>query len=188
MGKLIFKYGVMGAGKTAEFLMKIYHEESKGNQVWVWRPELDSRSKYIETRIGLKREVDYNIPLHESLLLDDDYGNVLLFIDEAQFLQSAQVYDLRIKTLELPYTVCCYGLKTDFQGKLFDGSKALLELADEVIEIKSSCNCCNNKASFNMRIFNGEPVFDGNQIYCGGDETYRAVCPKCYFHEKKFRE
>lgn len=187
MGKLIFKYGTMGSGKTAECLMKIYHEESKGNQVWVWKPKLDARTRYIETRIGLQREVDYFIPEKKSDLIDDDYGRVLLFIDEAQFLTEKQVKNLRDASNKFPYTIYCYGLKTDFQGKLFEGSKALLELADDIIEIESSCQNCNNKAIFNMRLIDGKPIFSGKQIDCGGDEKYKSVCAECYSLHKSNR-
>jgi len=184
MGKLIFKYGCMGSGKTAEFLMKAYHEESKGNRVWVWKPALDSRQSKITSRIGLNREVDWLIPKEENDLINDDYGEVLLLIDEAQFLTEAQVLSLREGTINFPYTVICYGLKTDFKGQLFPGAKALLESADSIIEIESSCKYCNNKAIFNMKIINNMPVFTGESIDCGGDEKYTAVCSKCYYEAK----
>lgn len=183
MGKLIFKYGTMGSGKTLELLVKIYYEKSKNNNVWVWQPDLET-GKEIKSRAGLSCKIDCLIPKEKEIDLED-YGDVHLFIDEAQFLTEKQVLALREGSLKYNYNIVCYGLKTDFKGKLFEGSKALIELSDSIIEIDSSCKLCAEKSIFNMRVIDKVPIFHGKQLVSGGDNKYTSVCAKCYFEAKK---
>lgn len=178
---LTFKYGVMGSGKTIECITKIYHERSKGNKVLVIKPKLDTRSEYIESRAGLRVEIDYD----ETFLLRSreitkiqEYDFII--VDEAQFLEDYYINLLRLYAND-GIKVICYGLKTDFKTKLFTGTQRLIEIANNIIEIESSCKYCNNKAIFNMRLNNGVPIFKGEAIKTGGDESYVAVCSKCYY-------
>lgn len=203
MGKLIFKYGTMSSGKTLELIAKVYHERSCGRKVIVCKPKIDNRQKDIETRAGLSIKVDKiignieekSITEHSIELFDPTIEYIkkeipdFVFIDEAQFLQPQEVYDLNYITNIYPIDIICYGLKTDFKQKLFKGSKTLLELADDIIEIESTCKLCNKyrarKATCNMRIQDGKPVIEGNSIQLGSDDKYIAVCSKCYYNEMK---
>lgn len=185
MGQLIFRYGTMGSGKSLDLITRVYHEKSKGNNVWVWKPEQDTKSSKISTRAGLSCEVDYLIEKENNDFsnLNIEFGRIFLFIDEAQFLTRNQVSSLAIEASISENSIFCYGLKTDFQTRLFEGSKRLLEIANKIEEIEHTCQECENKAIFNMRLEQGKPIFSGDSILIGGDETYKPVCSKCYWKE-----
>jgi len=181
MGKLIFKYGTMGAAKSAEALIKIHYERAKGNKVLTVKPKLDTRDKNIKSRIGLETKVDiYPIGLVDIVIKQPNYDFII--VDEAQFLASVEVDRLRAIADQQKTIVICYGLKSDFRTCLFEGSNALLSLADEIVEIESTCSYCNNKAIFNMRVDKeGNGVLSGNSIQCGGTAKYKPVCSSCYY-------
>lgn len=195
MNKLIFKYGTMGSGKTLDLIARVYHERSCGREVLVCKPALDNRETDIRTRVGLELKVDKFIGKTEEemtsetciTLFDPAWKYIqnntydFIFIDEAQFLGSLDIDGFRNLVDNKNTTIICYGLKTDFRGDLFEGSRALFELADDLIEIESSCKYCNNKALFNMRIINGKATIEGDSIDLGGDEKYIAVCSQCYY-------
>jgi len=101
-------------------------------------------------------------------------------VDEAQFLPPAFVERLRDVSRDLDIPVICYGLRTDFRSLLFEGSKRLLELADNIEEVKSTCHFCNRKAIFNLKFLDGVPTLQGPSIQLGAEETYLPACPKCY--------
>lgn len=190
MSKLYFRFGTMNSGKTLQLLSVAHNYESQGKQVCVIKPALDTRSEYVESRTGVKRKADIVIseqsPDIDVLLTETDIDNLYaVLVDEANFLTEQQVLSLtRIVDLyRIP--VIAYGLKSDFRGKLFPGSKTLIELADKVEEIKTICHMdgCMTKASFNMRIVNGKPVSHGEQIVVGditGDVRYKPVCRSCF--------
>lgn len=174
---LIFKYGTMGSGKTVELLVKIFYERSKGNKVLVIKPYKDTRDTAIKSRIGLETEIDGN----ENYLFKFDWSQYqFIIVDEAQFLAPMYVDVLREFANKQNLTVVCYGLKSDFKTNLFAGSKRLLEIADKIEEIESTCKLCNNKAIYNGKFINDKLVTEGNPISIGGDETYKALCSKCY--------
>lgn len=181
MGKLIFKYGTMGSGKTLECLTKIYHERSKGKTVLTVKPSIDKRSKFIKSRIGLKIKADCN----ESFLIEkkkiEEYDFII--VDEAQFLAKESINLLRLYANN-GIEVICYGIKSDFKTNLFPGAKRLFEIADNIIEIESTCKYCHHKAIYNMRLINNKPIFEGEPIQIGGDESYVAVCSKCYLKKE----
>ncbi|MEK1828837.1 thymidine kinase [Priestia megaterium] len=108
-----------------------------------------------------------------------------LFVDEAQFMTTEMIDTLALVADELNINVIAYGLLTDFQGQLFEGSKRLVECADSIREIKNQCIYCENKAIRNMRLLNGVPIFEGETIQTGDNETYRSICRKCYNQYKK---
>ncbi|MCA9682299.1 MAG: thymidine kinase, partial [Myxococcales bacterium] len=103
-----------------------------------------------------------------------------ILVDEAQFLSPEIIDQLRDVTIDFNVPVICYGLRTDFQAHLFPGSKRLLELADSIEEVKVTCYYCGRKAVFNLRLVDGQPVGEGEQIQLGGNESYAPVCHGCY--------
>lgn len=158
----------------------------------VLKPSLDTRDgdNIIHSRAGLERKcvmVDKDIDLYNAV---KTYSNFLstqfdrlkwVIIDECQFLTEKQVDELSDVVDNLDINVMCYGLRTDFRSKLFQGSKRLFEIADTIEEIKSTCECGDRKTSINARFDeNGEIITDGNQVMIGGDETYTALCRKCW--------
>ena len=192
MAKLIYYYGSMASSKTLRLLSTAYNFEEKGVQIMVLKPSLDTRDgdNIIRSRAGLERKcvmVDKGIDLYNAV---KTYSNFLstqfeqlkwVIIDECQFLTEKQVDELSDVVDNLGINVMCYGLRTDFRSKLFQGSKRLFEIADTIEEIKSTCECGNRKTSINARFGeNGEIITDGNQVMIGGDETYTALCRKCW--------
>jgi thymidine kinase len=192
MAKLIYYYGSMASSKTLRLLSTAYNFEEKGVQIMVLKPSLDTRDgdNIIRSRAGLERKcvmVDKGIDLYNAV---KTYSNILstqfeqlkwVIIDECQFLTEKQVDELSDVVDNLGINVMCYGLRTDFRSKLFQGSKRLFEIADTIEEIKSTCECGNRKTSINARFDeNGEIITDGNQVMIGGDETYTALCRKCW--------
>ena len=186
MAKLYFKYGTMGSSKTAQALMTKFNYEEKGKKVWLIKPSLDTRDgkTVIKSRIGLKAEASVIKPDTDVLdaywLFPEFEAPDVIIVDEAQFLTYNQIGQLRIIVSYHDIPVICFGLRTDFQGKLFEGSKALFELADSIAEIKSICKC-GQKAIINARFDdNGKVIAEGPQICIGGNERYEALCFKCW--------
>lgn len=175
--KLVFNYGTMGSGKTAGLLITAFNIEQKGGRILMVKPDLDTRSGQcmIASRIdGLKKEA-----LNFSELCKQDLtGLSYIFVDEAQFLSYDQAAYLAEIVDEYNINVYCYGLRTDFQGQLFEGSKALFELADEFESIDNLC-WCGDDATHNARIGKGGKVIKtGEQVLLGGDDYYTALCRK----------
>ena len=181
--KMYYYYGVMGSSKTANALMKKFNFEEHGRKVLLLKPSIDNRDgkTLLKSRVGLSCEA--MIIDQKSRLKDVITDKIDTFIvDEAQFLTKSQVDELR-DCVDNGIMVMCYGLKTDYMGNLFEGSKRLLEVADTIREIPSMCRC-GKKAIINARINNGIIVYDGNQIDIGGDNKYRAMCYKCWNKSK----
>lgn len=179
--KMYFFYGVMNASKTANALMKKFSFDRCGKKVLLVKPSIDSRDgeKIIKSRVGLNAEAVVLSPgttLTEKVPDLDTYD--VIITDEAQFFTENQIEELRVLA-DMKHIVMCYGLKTDFRSRLFEGSKRLLELADCIREIPTSCGC-GKKAIFNTRVENDVVVKDGEQIDIGGDEKYIPMCPECY--------
>lgn len=184
MAKLYFKYGAMGSSKTAQALITKFNYEERGMKVWIAKPSIDNRDgeNIIQSRIGLKTEA-YVISSQENIfrtfqLLKQRYDVVI--IDEAQFLSEEQVNQLGNIVMQLKVPVMCFGLKTDFQTKMFPGSKRLFEIAESISEIKTICKC-GKKATVNARIDGyGNIVTEGEQVEIGGNDKYVAMCYRCY--------
>lgn len=174
MGKLFFRYGAMGSSKTANLLMAHYNFRERGRRPVILKPKMDLRDgeKIVKSRIGLQA----SCTLIEEFQMEEGKYDAIL-VDEANFLTAEQVDWLAhiCDTYDIP--VLCYGLKTDFQGKLFEGSKRLLELADAIEEIPTIC-WCGKKARFNARIRDGKIVRDGEQIMLGANDMYVPLCRK----------
>lgn len=186
MAKLYFKYGAMGSSKTAQALITKFNYEEKGMRVLLLKPAVDTRDgkTVVKSRIGLQSEAlvfQKNENLYDKIRYNDiaRYPDVVI-VDEAQFLTRKQVEQLRDAVDKENISVLCFGLRTDFQLKLFEGSKALFELAENISEIKSVCSC-GNKASVNARIDrDGKIIVDGEQVEIGGNDKYVSMCYKCY--------
>ena len=193
MAKLYFKFGAMGSSKTANALMTKFNYEEKGQNVWLIKPSIDTRDDIVIegvkktiviSRIGLSAEAQV-ISQNEDIVktfssLHKWYSINVIICDECQFLTTEQVDQLKYLTSKVNIPVLCFGLRSDFRTKLFDGSKRLFEIADSISEIKSICRC-GAKAIVNARFdSDGNIVTDGKQVDIGGNEKYEAMCWDCY--------
>lgn len=190
MAKLYFRYGSMNSGKSTILMQVAHNYEERGMEVAVLKPGIDTKAESrIQSRIGLEREVDHLIQkgenIYELFKTKEKKPNAII-IDEAQFLEPEQVDQLMEIVVKLNIPVICYGLRTDFKTQGFPGSTRLLEIAHTLEEMKTICRC-GAKAMFNLRMVNGEPIFEGEQVAIDGGDivTYEAVCPKCYYKLKE---
>lgn len=185
MAKLYFKYGAMGSSKTAQALITKYNYEENDLNVWLIKPSADVRDgrELLRSRIGLQAQVEIIQPECDVLELfcrtQKDACDVII-VDECQFLTTVQIDQLRAIVDEYNLPVMCFGLRTDFQCRLFEGSKRLMEVADTILEIKTICDC-GAKATVNARIDSeGHIVTEGQQLLLGGNDSYIAMCHKCW--------
>lgn len=182
MAKLYFRFGAMNCGKTTALLQVAHNYEEKGMNILLIKPKVDKKGENkVVSRLGIDRKVDVLVNGDEKLkdILKLDNISCIL-VDEVQFMNKEQIKELWIiaKTKDIP--VICYGLKTNFKGELFEGSKPIIELADELEELITICKC-GKRAKFNARIINGEYVKDGEEVAIDGiDATYEPLCGKCY--------
>jgi thymidine kinase len=186
MAQLYFRYSTMNAGKSLEILKIANNYEEQGKQVLLLAHHLENRqgSGRIASRVGISHEA--RVILRESDLLQlmwDALPVDCILIDEGQFLSRTQVIRLCDIVDKHNIPVIVYGLKNDFQNHLFEGSEALLLFADKIEEIKTVCWFCSRKAIMNMRISDGKPVREGEQIMIGGNESYVPVCRRCFHNE-----
>ena len=185
MAKLYFKYGAMGSSKTAQALITKYNYEENDLKVWLMKPSTDVRdgAATLRSRIGLEAQVEVVSPETDILkrFVGEKEGNCdVIIVDECQFLTEEQIDQLRSIVDEHNIPVMCFGLRTDFQTKLFPGSLRLMEVADTIQEIKTICDC-GAKATVNARIDGeGHIVTQGAQVVLGGNDSYIAMCHKCY--------
>ena len=184
MAKLYFYYASMNAGKSSNLLQAAFNYGERGMDVSLWTAAIDDRPGFgaISSRIGLSSDAhrfDTETDIAARVLAD--HGETPLacvLVDEAQFLTRSQVWQLAKLADDASIPVLCYGLRTDFRGDLFEGSAALLGLADELIELKAVCDC-GRKATMNMRIDEtGRTVREGAQTEIGGNDRYVAMCRK----------
>ena len=183
MAKLYFHYGAMNAGKSMILLQAAHNYTERGMGVLLLKPEIDNRDSEtgeIVSRIGIRKQaIKFDTEANlEQYIGDYALSNDLhcVFLDEAQFLTRDQVWQLAAITDRMSMPVICYGLRTDFQGNLFEGSAALLALADNVREIKTLC-WCGRKATMNLRTNAvGLPVTEGEQVEIGGNDRYISLC------------
>jgi len=192
MAKLYFYYSSMNAGKSTALLQSSYNYKERGMNTLVLAPMLDDRygEAKVTSRIGIDatatvfRYDDDLYALVESLHADDELHCVL--IDEAQFLTRAQVFGLSDVTDKLNIPVLAYGLRTDFQGEPFEGSKYLLAWSDNLKELKAICHC-GSKATMVLRLdSSGKAVTEGSQVEIGGNDRYISTCRK-HFKEEFWR-
>ena len=188
MSKLYFRYGAMGCGKTMQLLQVAFNYEERGHAVCVIKPATDTKhGTHIYTRIGPERETDFCFNKTTDLYntIAKDYKNVAcILVDEAQFLTRKQVDELMKITIDLNIPVMCYGLRLNFRldDGGFEGATRLLQLAHDIEEIKTICEC-GKKATLNARFLDGKLVTDGPDVLIDDGKTkieYRALCPSCY--------
>ena len=187
MAKLYFYYAAMNAGKSTTLLQADFNYRERGMETMLWTAAFDDRSGAgtIGSRIALSAPAhtyDDDCNLFEAIVQELIKRKLdCILVDEAQFLTQAHVLELSRVADELGIPVLCYGLRTDFQGKLFPGSAALLALADSLIELKAVCEC-GRKATMNLRVDSeGHAVAAGEQTEIGGNDRYIALCRKHFF-------
>lgn len=189
MAKLHFYYSAMNAGKSTILLQSSYNYQERGMDTLLLNPLIDTRCGLgkIGSRIGLQAEAfgfdgNYDLYKHIEKELAANSNIKCILVDEAQFLTKPQVLQLAYVTDDFHVPVLAYGLRTDFMGEPFEGSKYLLALADILIEVKTICHC-GRKATMNLRVDgNGRALREGEQVEIGGNERYVAVCRK-HFRE-----
>lgn len=188
MAKLHFRYGTMGSSKSAQLLMTRFNYIEKGRKVWLIKPAIDTRDgeTVIKSRIGLEAEgeviraADDIFEIFSERSERGEQADVII-ADECQFFTEEHILQLRKIVSMKNVPVICYGLRTDFRCKLFPGSRALFELADEIVEVKSICEC-GEKATVNARFGeNGRIVVEGEQVELGGNDKYVSICWRCYY-------
>ena len=187
MAKLYFYYAAMNAGKSTTLLQADFNYRERGMETMLWTAALDDRLGVgaIGSRIALSAAAhtfDESVDLFEAIS-DELRKRTLdcILIDEAQFLSQPHVLQLCEVADQLDIPVLCYGLRTDFQAKLFPGSAALLALADTLVELKAVCEC-GRKATMNLRVDEeGHAIVRGQQTEIGGNDRYIALCRKHFF-------
>ena len=185
MAKLYFKYGAMGSSKTAQALITKYNYEENDLSVWLIKPSADTRDgqQILRSRIGLEAMVEVIPPEMDicDRFRETKRGSCdVIIVDECQFLTEDQIDQLRTIVNDENIPVMCFGLRTDFQTRLFPGSRRLMEVADSILEIKTICDC-GAKATVNARIDgSGHIITEGAQVVLGGNDSYIAMCHKCY--------
>lgn len=191
MAKLYFRFGAMNCGKSSALMQVAYNYNENDKEVVVIKSSIDTKGEdSLSSRVGLERKVDILLGPDVSLepFYDEWQDNIsCILVDEAQFLKKKQVEELWMVTKLLDIPVICYGLRTDFQSNLFEGSKRLFELADEFEELTTICKC-GHKAKFNARFVDGEFQLEGDKVVIDGsvsDVLYRPMCGKCYLKKRK---
>lgn len=182
----------MGSAKTAMLLTTAYNFEERGMAYLCFKPVVDTRDSknVIRSRIGIERECRWiyaDTDLYEFIrkIFEETFDMPSwLLIDEAQFLSAEQVDQLARVVDDYGCNVVCYGLRTDFRTRLFEGSRRLFEIADSIEEVKSTCSC-GRKTIVNARIDSkGDIVTEGEQVEIGGNDRYMAVCRKCWRNKR----
>lgn len=183
MAKLYFKYGAMGSSKSAQALITKFNYEELGMSVWLIKPSIDTRdgADIIRSRIGLQQRAQIITPEQD---ISEEYRKTgrhdVIIADEAQFFTPTQIEQLRDIVDDENLPVLCFGLRTDFLTHFFPGAQRLMELADSLTEIKTVC-ACGRKATVNARIDgNGRIITAGSQVFLGGNDSYVAMCHKCW--------
>ncbi len=185
MAKLYFRHGTVGSAKTLNLLAVAHNYRNQGKKVLLMKPNLDTRfgRENIKSRAGLSMEADVLIESLDSMKNINYEGIHCILVDEAQFLSSAVISELRRVTLDYGIPVICYGLRTDFKSYLFEGSRRLMELADSIEEVKATCYYCNRKSIMNLKHKNGIATNEGPSVDLGAEEKYFPACFACYHKE-----
>lgn len=182
MAQMYFYYSSMNAGKSTTLLQSSFNYQERGMNPVIYTAALDDRFGVgkVSSRIGLQSDAhlfkaDTDL-FAEIAKLNEEQKRHCILVDECQFLSKEQVYQLTEIVDKLHIPVLCYGLRTDFQGELFEGSKYLLSWADKLIELKTICHC-GRKANMVIRTDeHGKPIAEGDQVSIGGNERYVSMC------------
>ena len=188
MSKLYFRYGAMSSGKTAALLQVAHNYEQKGMNTILIKPAIDTKAEdKVSSRLGIERPVDILLQATDRVIdRIESRKPAAIIVDEAQFLTTAQVNELYFLTKFYDIPILCYGLRCDFKMEPFKGSARLLQIADDIEELKTICRC-GAKATQNLRLVNGEPIFEGEQVEIDNHTRveYEGVCGKCYLQLKE---
>ncbi|MEY8827024.1 thymidine kinase [Sedimentitalea sp. XS_ASV28] len=182
MAKLFFNYSTMNAGKSTLLLQASHNYREHGMETYLLSASVDNRAGTgrIASRIGITAEADIFGPDDDLFAMIDNRqkrGSIAcIFVDEAQFLSHAQVWQLARVVDDLGLPVLCYGLRVDFRGELFPGSATLLALADEMREVRTICHCGRKATMVIRQDENGHAITEGAQVQIGGNETYVSLC------------
>lgn len=186
MAQLYFRYGAMNASKSIQLLTVAHNYEQSGKKVMVFTPAIDDRYGVgmVASRVGIHREA-YPITNETDIFQiveNEEYKPHCVLVDEGQFLSRQHVKQLVniVDFLDIPVIV--YGLLKNFKNELFEGSEGLLCEADKIEEIKTVCVFCNKKATHILKFKNGTPVYSGETIEIGGNDTYSSVCRQHYYN------
>lgn len=193
MSKLYFRYGAMNCGKSTALMQVMHNYEERGMQAMIIKPYTDTKGgDQVVSRLGITKTVDLLVKSDENVIEAVDSwteknGAVqCILVDEVQFLKAAQIDQLFEIAVKGNVPVICYGLRTDFSMRGFEGSERLLLLAHSLEELKTICRC-GRKAILNGRKINGEFVFEGAQVAIDGENhvEYESLCANCYFDYKE---
>ena len=182
MAKLYFRYGTVGSAKTLNLLAVAHNYQQQSKKALLIKPALDDRfgQAMVHSRAGLEKPADLLVGEDTTLDLDAMQDADCVLVDEAQFLSPGVVDQLRRLSCERGVPVICYGLRTDFRAGLFPGACRLMEVADSIEEIKTTCYYCNSKAIYNLKLADGVPTLAGPTIDLGTEEKYLPTCAACY--------
>ncbi|MES2876177.1 MAG: thymidine kinase [Patescibacteria group bacterium] len=187
MAKLHFKYGAMNSGKSDTLIKTAYNYTERGLKVITVKPGIDTKGdNKIVARAGYERIADIvadrSLDIEKAVASRQD--TAVLLVDEAQFLTEEQISQLFRLAKNHDISVICYGLRADFQTRMFPGSKRLFEVADNIEKLPTMC-FCGSQAEFNTRKQGGEYVFSGDQVAIDGEATveYDSLCGRCYNRE-----
>lgn len=185
MAKLYFRHGTVGSAKTLNLLAVAHNYRQQGKKVVLLKPAIDTRfgQDQIKSRAGLEMDADWLVDDKSDLFQLDLEGVSCILVDEAQFLLAKHVEQLRRIILDRGIPAICYGLRTDFKGRLFEGSLRLMELADSIEEVKATCHYCNRKSIMNLKHVDGRAIADGPTIQLGAEERYYPACYACYVEQ-----
>ncbi|MCB1147731.1 MAG: thymidine kinase [Leptospiraceae bacterium] len=182
MAQLYYRYSTMNAGKSTEILKIAHNYEEQNKKVTLLTPSIDDRygKGRVTSRLGISRDAFIIDEIPDLIELMKTQKPDCVLVDEGQFLTREQVIRLTdiVDLLNIPVIV--YGLKNDFRNKMFEGSEALLLLADKIEEVKGICWYCHRKSTMILKTRDGIPINDGPQIEIGGNDHYVSVCRKCY--------
>lgn len=172
----------MASAKTLNLLAVAHNYQQQGKRAFLIKPKLDTRfsSKKICSRAGLEKEADLLVEPNSIIETTQLKDINCVLVDEAQFMSASVIEQFRDIAWLLNIPVICYGLRADFKSQLFEGSKRLMELADVIEEVKTTCAFCNKKAIMNMKSVNGLAVDEGPSIELGAEEKYLPACYGCY--------
>ena len=195
MSKLYFRYGAMNCGKSTALMQVMHNYVERGMQAMIIKPYTDTKGgDQVVSRLGIAKKVDLLVKPDEDVRVAVEawtraHGDVqCILVDEVQFLKSNQIDQLFEIAVKGNIPVICYGLRTDFSMRGFEGSERLLLLAHSLEELKTICRC-GRKAMLNGRKINGAFVFEGEQIAIDGENhvEYESLCAKCYFVFKEMK-
>jgi thymidine kinase len=191
VAQLYFRYGAMNASKSIQLLTVAHNYEQSGKKVLVFTPALDTRYGIgkVTSRVGISRSaiaIETDTDIFQLVEMESHKPDCIL-VDEGQFLAEMHVTQLVQIVDQLNIPVIVYGLLKDFKNQLFEGSEKLLCEADKIEEIKTVCIFCNKKATHILKYKDGKPVYTGETIEVGFEETYSSVCRRHYYEPPAFK-